>query len=62
MGSRSAPLIMPDKVTVHYLGEIRAEWREGELDHPVKVNIYPDAFGRTLLAWYGLQAIPYFMP
>ena len=27
-----------------------------------KVNIYPDVSGRTLLAWYGLQVIPYFMP
>ena len=27
-----------------------------------KVNMYPDASGRTLLAWYGLQVIPYFMP
>ena len=24
--------------------------------------MYPDVSGRTLLAWYGLQVIPYFMP
>jgi len=43
-------------------GEICSDWREGVLDLPAKVNIYPDASGRTLLAWYGLQVIPYFMP
>ena len=43
-------------------GEICSDWREGVLDLPAKVNMYPDASGRTLLAWYGLQAIPYFMP
>ena len=45
-----------------FRSEIRAEWREGVLDLPAKVNICPDASGRTLLAWYGLQVIPRFMP
>ena len=45
-----------------FRSEIRAEWREGVLDLPAKVNICPDASGRTLLAWYGLQVIPHFMP
>lgn len=37
-------------------------WREGVHDPPERVNTYSDASGRTLLAWYGLQVIPYFMP
>jgi hypothetical protein len=36
-------------------------WREGELDLPEKVNRYPDAFSRTLLAWYRLKMMRYFM-
>lgn len=27
-----------------------------------KVNIHPDVFGRTLLAWYRLKVMRYFMP
>ena len=44
------------------IGEIRFEGREGAHDPPMWVNIHSDASGRTLLAWYGLQVIPYFMP
>lgn len=43
-------------------GEIRLDWREGVHDLPIRVNIRPDVSGRTLLAWYGLQVISYFMP
>ena len=29
---------------------------------PKRVNIHPDVSGRTLLAWYRLRVMRYFMP
>ena len=57
---RPAPLFA-DKVTRK--GEIR---QSGEKECmtllQMQVNTYPDASGRTLLAWSGLMVIPDFMP
>ena len=53
-------LLLADGVT--QAGETRSRGREGAQDLPDRVNIYFDASGRTLLAWYRLMVMRYFMP